>query len=42
MHAALTALGYKQSEFDVILAKLDEKQHVTDLIKQALAHLRRK
>jgi len=42
VHAALTALGYRPSEFDVILAKLDEKQHVTDLIKQALAHLRRK
>ncbi len=42
VHAALTALGYKPSEFDAILAKLDEKQHVTDLIKQALAHLRRK
>ena len=42
VHAALTALGYKPSEFDAILAKLDEKQHVTNLIKQALAHLRRK
>jgi Holliday junction DNA helicase RuvA len=42
VHGALTALGYKPSEFDAILAKLDEKQKVTDLIKQALAHLRRK
>ena len=42
VHGALMALGYKPSEFDAILAKLDEKQHVTDLIKQALAHLRRK
>jgi Holliday junction DNA helicase RuvA len=42
VHGALTALGYKPSEFDAVLAKLDEKQHVTDLIKQALAHLRRK
>jgi len=42
VHGALTALGYKPAEFDAILAKLDEKQHVTDLIKQALAHLRRK
>jgi Holliday junction DNA helicase RuvA len=42
VHGALTALGYKPSEFDAILAKLDEKQHVTDLIKQALSHLRRK
>jgi holliday junction DNA helicase RuvA len=42
VYGALTALGYKPNEFDAILAKLDEKQHVTDLIKQALAHLRRK
>lgn len=42
VHGALTALGYKPAEFDAILAKLDETQHVTDLIKQALAHLRRK
>jgi Holliday junction DNA helicase RuvA len=42
VHGALTALGYKPSEFDLILAKLDEKQHVTDLIKQALSHLRRR
>jgi Holliday junction DNA helicase RuvA len=42
VHGALTALGYKPSEFDAILAKLDEKRHVTDLIKQALAALRRK
>ena len=41
-HGALTALGYKPAEFDAILTKLDEKQHVTDLIKQALALLRRK
>jgi Holliday junction resolvasome RuvABC DNA-binding subunit len=42
VHGALTALGYKPAEFDTILIKLDEKQHVTDLIKQALALLRRK
>lgn len=42
VHGALTALGYKPAEFDAILSKLDEKQHVTDLIKQALALLRRK
>jgi holliday junction DNA helicase RuvA len=42
VHGALTALGYKPSEFDAILAKLDEKQHVTDLIKQALHLLRRR
>jgi Holliday junction DNA helicase RuvA len=42
VHAALTALGYKPSEFDAILAKLDESHPVTDLIKQALGLLRRK
>jgi holliday junction DNA helicase RuvA len=42
VHGALTALGYKPSEFDVILAKLDDSHPVTDLIKQALALLRRK
>jgi holliday junction DNA helicase RuvA len=42
VHGALTALGYKPSEFDAVLAKLDETHPVTDLIKQALAALRRK
>jgi Holliday junction DNA helicase RuvA len=42
VHAALTALGYKPSEFDVVLSKLDETHPVTDLIKQALGLLRRK
>lgn len=42
VHAALTALGYKPSEFDSLLSKLDENHPVTDLIKQALALLRRK
>ncbi len=42
VHAALTALGYKPSEFDAVLAKLDDSHPVTDLIKQALAALRRK
>jgi Holliday junction DNA helicase RuvA len=42
VHTALTALGYKPSEFDVILRKLDQSHPVTDLIKQALALLRRK
>jgi Holliday junction DNA helicase RuvA len=42
VHAALTALGYKPSEFDTVLAKLDESHPVTDLIKQALGLLRRK
>jgi Holliday junction DNA helicase RuvA len=42
VHAALTALGYKPSEFDAVLAKLDDSHPVTDLIKQALGLLRRK
>lgn len=42
VHAALTALGYKPSEFDQVLAKLDDTHPVTDLIKQALGLLRRK
>lgn len=42
VHGALTALGYKPSEFDTVLAKLDDSHPVTDLIKQALAALRRK
>jgi Holliday junction DNA helicase RuvA len=42
VHAALTALGYKPSEFDSVLAKLDDSHPVTDLIKQALGLLRRK
>ena len=42
VHGALTALGYKPSEFDTVLSKLDDSHPVTDLIKQALAALRRK
>jgi Holliday junction DNA helicase RuvA len=42
VHGALTALGYKPSEFDAVLSKLDDSHPVTDLIKQALAALRRK
>jgi len=42
VYGALTALGYKPSEFDLILSKLDDSHPVTDLIKQALAALRRK
>jgi holliday junction DNA helicase RuvA len=42
VHAALTALGYKPSEFDAVLTKLDDSHPVTDLIKQALGLLRRK
>jgi Holliday junction DNA helicase RuvA len=42
VHAALTALGYRPSEFDAVLAKLDDSHPVTDLIKQALGLLRRR
>jgi Holliday junction DNA helicase RuvA len=42
VHGALMALGYKPSEFDTVLAKLDDSHPVTDLIKQALAALRRR
>jgi Holliday junction DNA helicase RuvA len=42
VHGALMALGYKPSEFDAVLSKLDETQHLAELIKQALAALRRK
>jgi Holliday junction DNA helicase RuvA len=42
VYGALTALGYKPSEFDTVLSKLDDSHPVTDLIKQALAALRRK
>jgi len=42
VHGALMALGYKPSEFDTVLTKLDDSHPVTDLIKQALAALRRK
>jgi len=42
VHAALTALGYRPSEFDAILSKLDVGHPVTELIKQALGLLRRR
>jgi Holliday junction DNA helicase RuvA len=42
VHGALTALGYKPAEFEALLPTLDESQPVADLIKQALAAMRRK
>jgi Holliday junction DNA helicase RuvA len=42
VHHALVALGYKPPEFEAVLGKLDAELPVPDLIKQALAALRRK
>jgi Holliday junction DNA helicase RuvA len=42
VHGALMALGYKPVEFEALLPKLDPTQAAADLIKQALAALRRK
>lgn len=42
VHGALLALGYKPIEFEALLPKLDATEAVADLIKQALAALRRK
>lgn len=42
VHGALLALGYKPPEFETILRGLDAKEPAPDLIKQALAALRRK
>jgi Holliday junction DNA helicase RuvA len=42
VHGALMALGYKPVEFEAFLPKLDPSQPTPDLIKQALAALRRK
>lgn len=42
VHGALLALGYKPAEFEALLPKLDASQPAADLIKQALAALRRK
>lgn len=39
---ALVSLGYKPAEFEATLARLDEAAPVAELIKQALAALRRK
>ncbi len=42
VHGALLALGYKPVEFETLLGKMDADEPVADLIKQALAALRRK
>ena len=42
VHGALMALGYKPVEFEALLPKLDPTEPAADLIKQALAALRRK
>jgi Holliday junction DNA helicase RuvA len=42
VHGALVALGYKPAEFEAVLARLDPAVPVPELIKQALAALRRK
>ena len=39
---ALQALGYRANEFEAILAALDESKPTPDLIKEALAAMRRK
>jgi Holliday junction DNA helicase RuvA len=42
VHGALVSLGYRPSEFESVLGALDAEQPIPDLIKQALAALRRK
>lgn len=42
VHGALVALGYKPVEFEAVLPKLDADQPTPELVKQALAALRRK
>ncbi len=42
VHGALVSLGYRPSEFEGVLDGLDAEQPTPDLIKQALAALRRK
>jgi holliday junction DNA helicase RuvA len=42
VHGALVALGYRPGEFEGLLADLDAERPTADLIKQALAGLRRK
>jgi Holliday junction resolvasome RuvABC DNA-binding subunit len=39
---ALQALGYRANEFEAILSALDESKPTPDLIKEALAAMRRK
>jgi Holliday junction DNA helicase RuvA len=42
VHGALLALGYKAVEIDALVGTLDPEQPAADLVKQALAALRRK
>jgi Holliday junction DNA helicase RuvA len=42
VHGALLSLGYKPAEFEGLLASFDPTVPAADLIKQALAALRRK
>jgi len=42
VHGALLALGYKPIEFEAVLPKLDASAPAPELVKQALAALRRK
>ena len=42
VHGALVALGYKPAEFEALLPKLDAGLPTPDLVKSALAALRRK
>jgi holliday junction DNA helicase RuvA len=42
VHGALVSLGYRPTEFENVLGALDAEQPIPDLIKQALAALRRK
>jgi Holliday junction DNA helicase RuvA len=42
VHGALVALGYKPNEFEAVLPTLDAELPAADLVKRALAALRRK
>jgi Holliday junction resolvasome RuvABC DNA-binding subunit len=42
VYGALQALGYRANEFEAILSALDESKPTPDLIKEALAAMRRR
>jgi Holliday junction DNA helicase RuvA len=42
VHGALLALGYKPNEFEAVLGTLDAEESAAELVKRALAALRRK
>jgi Holliday junction DNA helicase RuvA len=42
VHGALVALGYRPGEFDALLGEMDIERPTADLVKQALAALRRR